>query len=208
MYNFLAFIFGDPYWAIHSFLIKIILLAKGVHVGKNFRIHGIPYIEIRGKALSIVFGNNVFIAGNIDLRNRENGKIIIEDNVIIDDNCRFVSANKAVLKIGKNSKVGKGSIFNCGEDVTIGEKCIFAGMVYVNSSEHRFSRSSSVMDQGYDHAPIVIEDGVFIGGGVSIKKGVIISEGAIVGANSVVTHNLPEYSVNVGAPTRVIKYRK
>jgi len=208
MYNLLALIFGEPYWAAHSFLVRIILLAKGIRVGKRFRIYGTPYLKIRGKASNISIGDGVFIGGNIDLRNREDGSIVIEDNAVIDDNCRFVAANKALLRIGRGTKIGRDCIFNCGEDVTLGEKCILAGMGYVNSSEHTLYKASHVRDQGFDHAPIVIEDGVFIGGCVSIKKGITIGKGAVVGANSVVTKDLPEYSVNVGVPARTIKYRK
>ena len=32
-----------------------------------------------------------------------------------------------------------------------------------------------------------------------------IGNGAIIGANSVVTHNIPEYSVAVDSPAKVIK---
>ncbi len=208
MYNYLGLIFGEFYWCVNSFLIKIILLTKGIRVGKKFKIYGVPYLKIRGKAANISIGNNVFIGGNIDLRNREDGKITIEDGVVIDDNCRLVAANKALLRIGRNTIIGKGCIFNCGEDVLIGEKCLMAGMVYINSSDHSLARNTNVIDQGYIHSPIIIEDGVFIGGYVSIKKGVAIKKGAVVGANSVVTGDLPEYSVNVGAPARTIKYRE
>ncbi len=208
MHKIMALIFGENYWLLHSFLIKVILLARGMRVGKNFRIHGTPYLKIRGKVSNIVIGNDVFIGGNIDIRNRADGKIVIEDGVFIDDNCRFVAANNALLKIGKASGVGRDCIFNCGADVIIGEKCLLAGMVYINSSDHGIAKNADVIDQGYVHKPVIIEHGAFIGGLVMIKKGVTIKKGAVVGANSVVTEDLPEYSINVGVPARTIKYRE
>jgi acetyltransferase-like isoleucine patch superfamily enzyme len=208
MIRILALIFGESYWAFHSLFIKILLQAKGIQIGYKFRIHGIPYLKLKGKPHNISIGNNVFIGGDIDLRNRENGRIIIEDYVRIDDNCRLVSANDAVLRIGQGTSVGKNCIINCGTDVIIGEKCLFAGMVYINSSDHIISKGQHVIDQGYTHAPIIIEDGVFIGGFVSLKKGIIIKKGAVVGANSVVTKNISEYSVNVGIPAQAIKFRQ
>lgn len=208
MHKLLALILGEWYWRPHSFLIKIILRAKGVKVGKNFRIHGAPYLKIKGKASNISIGNDVFIGGNIDLRNRENGRIVIEDKASIDDNCRFVAANDAVLRIGHATSMGRGCILNCGSDVTIGAKCLFAGMVYINSSDHNIEKGADVTDKKFVHAPISIEEGVFLGGFVSVRKGVTIKKGAVVGANSVVTEDLPEYSINVGVPARTIKYRE
>ena len=54
---------------------------------------------------------------------------------------------------------------------------------------------------------VEIGNDVWIGSGVKIKDGVKIGDGAIIGANAVVTKNVDAYSINVGMPARVIKYR-
>lgn len=208
MYKILALISGEAHWRVHSYLIRLILLARGIKVGKNFRIHGMPVLKIRGNPSNISIGNNVFIGGDIDLRNREGGKIVIEDGVAIDDNCRFVSANNALLKIGKYTAMGRDCIFNCGADVILGEKCLIASAVHINSSDHMISGSKFIRDQGYSHAPVIIGNDVFIGSHAVIKKGVSIGNGAVIGAHSVVTKNIPEYSINTGAPAETIKYRE
>lgn len=208
MYRLLPLIVGKRYWVIHSWVIKIILLLKGIRVGKNFRILGIPNLKIAGKPGNIMIGNNVYVEGNIDLRNREKGSIIIEDDVTIDKDCRFVSANDAVLKIGKGTHLGFNNIFNCGANLTFGHKCLTAGLVYINSSDHLTMKSKFILDQGYHHAPITIGDDVWIGGHVIIKQGVKIGDGAIIGANSVVTKNIPPYKIAIGSPAVVIKDRK
>ena len=53
--------------------------------------------------------------------------------------------------------------------------------------------------------PVVIEDNCWIGGGVIILPGVTIGKGSVIGAGSVVTKNIPENSVAVGNPCRVIR---
>ena len=53
--------------------------------------------------------------------------------------------------------------------------------------------------------PVNIGKNVWTGTNVCIMPGVSIGNGAIIGANSVVTHDIPEAAVAVGAPARVVK---
>ena len=55
---------------------------------------------------------------------------------------------------------------------------------------------------------IKIMNDVWIGTGVRILDGVTIGRGSVIGAGSVVTKSIPDYSVAVGAPAKVIKKRK
>jgi len=58
-----------------------------------------------------------------------------------------------------------------------------------------------------DLKPIIIGNDVWIGDGVFIKNGVQIGDGAIIGANSVVTKDIEPYSIVVGNPAKILKYR-
>ena len=53
--------------------------------------------------------------------------------------------------------------------------------------------------------PITIEDGCWIGGGVIILPGITIGYGSVIGAGSVVTKDIPDDSIAVGNPAKVIK---
>lgn len=64
--------------------------------------------------------------------------------------------------------------------------------------ENRFAEDSWLRLIGND---------VWIGGNVVILEGTRIGDGAIVGAGSVVTKDLPPYSISVGVPAKVIRYR-
>lgn len=52
---------------------------------------------------------------------------------------------------------------------------------------------------------IHIKEGAHIGIGAIIMPGVTIGKGSIIGAGSVVTKNIPDYSIAVGVPAKVIK---
>jgi acetyltransferase-like isoleucine patch superfamily enzyme len=74
---------------------------------------------------------------------------------------------------------------------------------------HNFERVDiPIRKQGSLMKGIVIEDDVWIGCGCRILDGVRIGRGSVIGAGSVVNKNVPEYSVVVGVPGRVIKNRK
>jgi acetyltransferase-like isoleucine patch superfamily enzyme len=65
-----------------------------------------------------------------------------------------------------------------------------------------------MLEQGlYSKGPVVIGDDVWLGAGVIVLDGANIGTGAIVGAGSVVTKNLPNYAIAVGAPAVIKKYR-
>ena len=54
-------------------------------------------------------------------------------------------------------------------------------------------------------APIKVGNNVYIGSGAYIMPGVTIGDNCIIGAAAVVTKDIPDKSVAVGVPARVIK---
>ena len=80
---------------IFKFLVsKIIILylkTLGIKINLNANISKIPFIKIKGNPKNIIIGK-VDILGKIDPRNKENKKIIIENNYKIENDCRLVSA--------------------------------------------------------------------------------------------------------------------
>ena len=53
--------------------------------------------------------------------------------------------------------------------------------------------------------PITIGDDVWIGGHTTICPGVTIGSDVVIGAGSVVTHDIPDHSIAVGNPCRVLR---
>lgn len=53
--------------------------------------------------------------------------------------------------------------------------------------------------------PIVVGDNVYIGNNVIILPGVTIGSNVVIGAGAIVSRDIPDNSVAVGVPVRVIK---
>ena len=79
--------------------------------------------------------------------------------------------------------------------------------VYVADHMHAFEDGSrGVLDQGINRvAPVEIADGAWLGQNVVVGPGVRIGHGAVIGANAVVLEDVPDFTVAVGAPARVVR---
>ena len=88
----------------------------------------------------------------------------------------------------------------------IGSRTLLGPNVSIYTPQHPLSPEERNGLKGREWAvPISIGEDCWIGGSVTICPGVAIGKGSTIGAGSVVTKNIPERSVAVGNPARVIK---
>lgn len=176
---------------------------KTFFISKKFKNMGDGYIDEGFKCIGhkyISIGKNLYVGKNFKLQawDEYNGEktgylpsIIIGNNVSIMDNCLISCIN--------NIFIGNGVLL--GDNVLITDN--FHGCFDYDNLDIR-PLQRSLCSKG----PVRIYDNVWIGRNVCILSNVTIGKGAIIGANSVVTHNVPDYSVAVGVPARIVKYRR
>ena len=112
------------------------------------------------------------------------------------------------IEIGDDSAVGAYNIIWGQGGVTIGKNCLLAPHVVMVSENHTYSDPDlPIRLQPGNRAPITIGDDCWLGAGVKVLAGVTIGSGSVVGAGAVVTTSLPERSLAVGVPARVIGTR-
>lgn len=109
--------------------------------------------------------------------------------------------------IGDRCYIGYFFSILAGADIVIGNDVLIASNVLISSENHGINPERDVpyMNQPLECKAISIGDGCWIGEKVCILPGVNIGEKCIVGAGSIVTKDIPDYSIAVGSPAKVIK---
>lgn len=109
-------------------------------------------------------------------------------NIEVGENF-FANYNLTILDVGK---------------VTIGSNAQIAPNVSIYTAGHPIHPDSR--NSGYEYGiPVTIGDNVWIGGNTVIMPGVTVGDNVVIGAGSVVTKDIPDWSIAVGNPCRVIR---
>lgn len=111
-----------------------------------------------------------------------------------------------VVRIGDRCLIGRGSGIVGHLAIDIGDDVWTGHHVYITDQNHGYERIDlPISKQTQPEKPVVIGDGSWIGAGSVILPGAHIGRHVAIGANSVVLGIIPDYSVAVGSPARVIK---
>ena len=188
-------IYSDKFWTP---LNKIIFRLNGIQYGKSLHVRGVVFFFQHSDKSKMVVGNNVHInsspkANPIGCGDKmyvqmvDAGKLIIGNNCGIS-NCAFTCADKIQIK----------------DNVLLGSGCrIYDTDFHALDYEERVK--GNFPGAPIKTAPVVIEEGVFVGAGSMILKGVTIGKHSIVGAGSVVTKCIPSGEIWGGNPARFIR---
>ena len=111
-----------------------------------------------------------------------------------------------VVRIGDRCLIGRGSAIVGHLSIDIGDD-VFTGMnVYITDQNHGYEDlDMPIGTQLPSEDPVVIGADSWIGSGAVILPGARIGRHVVVGANSVVRGEIPDYSVVVGSPGRVVR---
>ncbi len=171
-----------------------ICLIRSKLIDKNVRLFRFP-IVIRGRKY-IDFGKSLTtgVGCRFDCfsgSSPEAKKLVFGSNVQINDYVHIVAM----------------------DNVTIGDNVLMASHIFISDNSHGSYKGDEndtnpnipPIQREYATAHVSIGDNTWIGEGVIIMPGVTIGKGCVIGAHSMVSKSIPDFTVAVGSPAKVIK---
>ena len=163
------------------------------------------YIKCRMYGVKYPVGG-VYIGRDVHITNGKN--VQLGENVSIRPNCDLFAGQ--IFRIGANTDIGTRN--RIGGNVIIEDHVLFGPDNYISSIDHTYSDVNTpiIYQGGYSvckngHNELKIGEGSWIGTHCAIIGDVHIGKHCVIGANSVVNTDIPDYSVAVGMPARVVK---
>lgn len=158
--------------------------ANKIYLGKNSTLEG-------GTFFSTSFGGNIYFGENCVIR-RGSMVMTYGGDIHFGDRCGI---NSYVIIYGHGG-------------LKVGSDVWFATHSIVIPANHTFlSFEETIYSQPLSKQGISIGNDVWVGAGAKILDGVVVGNGVVIGAGAVVTTDIPDYSICVGIPAKVIKSR-
>lgn len=179
------------YWkliaGISTGVMRIVLWISGIPAPRSV-FYGLATLKRSSKATICIGERNVF-------------RSMATSNLIgINRPCIFTATRPGAFLRTGNCCGFSGTVIGCVEKIVLGDhvRC-GANTLITDSDWHEDDPRSR------GHAPVVIEDHVWLGEGVKVLKGVTIGKKSVIGAGSVVATDIPPNVVAAGNPCRVIR---
>lgn len=111
----------------------------------------------------------------------------------------------AVLRLGDRVAVRPWCTLSAAVGIDLEDDVVLSACVTVVDSEHTFARGNpNVLYNPLETAPVRIGRGTLVGANSTVLAGADIGRQCVIGAGSVVRGTIPDFSVAVGAPARVV----
>ena len=190
------------------------------------------FVAARARLTETTIGARVSVYRNAMVRNSIIGDDcwVGDDAVLADvELCGNNSVNRrnVVLRsrIGRYSYTGNNTTIRSSD---VGRFCSISWNVSVGGGDHEMAALTTMTKERFSFLDNIVEaaelraeslqrlarlsscivgNDVWIGTGVIVMNGVSIGDGAVIGAGAVVTHDVPPFTIVVGAPARVLRKR-
>ncbi len=118
-------------------------------------------------------GKNIVIRSGVKIRITGGGKVILGDDIGLNNNCLLNSMDK--IQIGSHTIIGQD--------------------VKMYDHDHDYKKEGNRRYTGFKTAPIEIGENVWIGSGCIILKATTIGDNCVIAAGTVLRGNIPANSI-------------
>lgn len=108
---------------------------------------------------------------------------------------------EARIRVGRNVRLN-GCTLIAAESIEVGDDCVL-GSCEIRDHLPTFTLPGRAYSPA--HAPVILEDNVWVGGQVSILPGVTVGRNSVLGIHAVVSSRVPPDVIVAGNPARVIR---
>ena len=125
------------------------------------------------------------------------------ENIAVFDGVYLFAPAK--MTIGNHVSIHEMCYIDASGGLTIGNEVAIAHNVTIMTTSHDYEQVGYIKDAQCCMASVEIGNDVWIGAGVRVLAGVHIGNHVVIGAGSVVNRSIPENSLAVGVPAKVIR---
>lgn len=205
---------------------KIILVLRQSHCFYTLQKLYNKYFPVRGRNNVIkgkpIGGGRIRIVGNDNIIEFKKGCLLNKipitvfgngNRVVIGEKVRVLGGSilcdgqNCTINIGRETSIQSAHI-NAQEhsEIRIGERCMFSANIVVRTSDSHTIYDVNTKKRLNPAKSVTIGNHVWLAASVYVLKGVTLGDNSIIGTGSIVTHDVPENSIAVGVPAKVVKH--
>lgn len=180
-------------------------------LGESYDTRDPELLEMYHKARALILAFNSCDTRDLEKRKELLEKLLgkIASGVWIES--PFFCDYGVNIEIGENTFVNTNCMFLDDNLIRIGKNGLIAPYVQIYTAVHPLKASDRIFQESgspryrTSTKPVIIGDNVWIGGNSVILPGVTIGNNVTIGAGSVVTKDIPDDTLALGNPCRVVK---